>query len=127
MDHNIRIIFEAVEAQKIYGFINGAPFWTPSIDQVHELEALLPKYLDAHPPSDDKPVTNFNLYGRQYIGVTKNRQKVIYLNAFCKPDSFGERCKKEPIIVKDGGSCYFQVYFNPAKKEFIHLNYNGQA
>jgi hypothetical protein len=122
------IIFSAEETEKI-GYIFGgeAPFWTPTGDQIQKLESLLPKYLKRYPPIDDKPVRNVLEYGRQYFGVTKNDRKLIYLNAFCNPSRFDRRWEKEIISVCDGGSCYFQVYFNPATKEFIHLNYNGQA
>jgi hypothetical protein len=122
------IIFQAEETEKIgYIFVGEAPFWTPTVDQVQELESLLPKYLKVHPPIDDNPVGNVFEYGFQYFGVTKNDRKLIYLNAFCNPSKFDGRQKKEIILVKDGGNCYFQVYFDPAKKEFIHLHYNGQA
>ena len=123
-----RVIFAAEEAERIgHIFTQEAPFWTPTDDQVKELESLLPKYLKSHPPIDDKPVGDFLEYGRQYFGVTKNDRRLIYLNAFCKPSRFGPRWQKEIILVIDGGSCYFQVYFDPNKKEFIGLHYNGQA
>lgn len=122
------IIFSAEDTEKI-GYIFGgeAPFWTPTKDEVQELEAMLPKYLKLHPPIDDKPVKSVLEYGLQYFGVTIKDQKLIYLNAFCNPSKFDHRWEKEFILVRDGGSCYFQVYFNPASKEFIHLHYNGQA
>ncbi len=104
-----------------------APFWTPTLDQVKELEALLPKYLKSHPPIYDKPVGDVFEYGRQYFGVTKNGRKLIYLNALYNPSRFDPQWKKEIFLVMDGGSCYFQVYFDPVKKEFTHLHYNGQA
>jgi hypothetical protein len=75
-----RVIFSAEEAEKI-GYYRGGtpPFWTPTDDQVQELELLLPKYLNSHPPIDDKPVGNFFEYGRQYFGVTQNNRRLIYL------------------------------------------------
>lgn len=122
------VIFSAEETERIgYAFGGGVPFWTPTVDQVKELEILLPKYLKLHPPIYDKPVGDVFEYARQYFGVSKNGRKLIYLNAFCNPSRFDPQWKKEIILVKDGGSCYFQVYFDPAKKEFIDLHYNGQA
>ncbi len=121
------IIFSSEETKELNIFGGEAPFWTPTVDQVQELESLVPKYLESYPPINDKPVGNFFEYGRQYFGVTKDNQKLIYLNAFCKPSIFDPQWKKEIILVKDGGGCYFQVYFDPAKKEFIALHYNGQA
>jgi hypothetical protein len=123
-----RVIFSAEETKRIGYDCGGAPpFWTPTDDQVQELESLLPKYLKSYPPIDDEAVGNCFEYGHQYFGVTKNGRRLIYLNAFCKPSRFDPRWQKEMIVVRDGGSCYFQVYFDPAEKEFINLRYNGQA
>jgi hypothetical protein len=120
-------IFPAEETQRLNISSGSAPFWTPTIDQVEALESLLPNYLRLHPPIDDKPAGNVFESGRQYFGVTKSHRKLIYLNAFCNPSKFNSRWKQEIILVKDGGSCYFQVYFDPGKNEFIHLHYNGNA
>jgi hypothetical protein len=122
-----RMIFPAQETEKIGHIFGGkAPFWTPTDDQVQELESLLLKYLQSHPPVGDKPVGDLSKYGRQYFGMTKNNRRLIYLNAFCNPSKFDRR-EREIVIVKDGGSCYFQISFDPAKKDFTDLQYNGRA
>jgi len=128
MPHH-RVIFSTEETAKVAHIVHAeAPFWMPALEQVQELESLLPTYLKRHPPRDDKPVGNiFFACGRQYFGVTRGGQKLIYLNAFCNPERFDRRWEKEIILVQDGGSCYFQVYFSPASSEFMHLHYNGQA
>jgi len=122
------IIFPADETEKIAFIIHGdAPFWTPAIDQVRELESLLQEYLDAHPPASDTPVRDVLEYGCQYFGVTKNNRNVICLNAFHNPSRFDGRWEKEIISVLDGGSNYFQVYYDPATREYTGLRYNGKA
>ncbi len=103
------IIFSSEETKELNIFGGEAPFWTPKVDQVQELESLLLKYLKLHPSIDDKPVGNLSEYGRQYFAVTKKDRKLIYLNAFCNPSRF-DQWKKDMILIKDGGSCYFQVY-----------------
>lgn len=123
-----RVIFPAKETEKTAFIIQGsAPFWTPDADQVRELESLLQKYLDLHPPAGDTPVRDVFRYGRQYFGVTKNNRTVICLNAFYHPSRFGDRWKTEIISVRDGGSCYFQVDYHPATREFTGLKYHGKA
>lgn len=121
-----RVVFPAEDAGKQPYVREDAAFWAPTISQVQELESLLPRYLELHSPSGDKPIRKVFKYERQYLGVTKEHRKLIYLNAFCNPSEFPQ-WKKEMVCVKDGGSCYFQVYFDPVRKEFIHLRYNGQA
>jgi hypothetical protein len=105
----------------------GAPFWTPTKAQITELEKLIEPFLKSHPPADKRTV-NFSTYGRQYYGLTKTGKQYIFLNAFCDPKSFDkDALRKRMIIVMDGGSCYFQVFFDPIKKEFSDLRYNGVA
>ena len=29
------------------------------------------------------------------------------------------------VLVDDGGACYFQVYYDPERKKFIRLAFNG--
>jgi len=104
-----------------------APFWTPTKDQITELEKLIVPFLKNHPPEHEREV-NLSGYGRQYYGVTKGGKKFIFLNAFCDPKSFDEHLKRKAmVVVMDGGSCYFQVFFDPIKKEFSDLGYNGVA
>ena len=126
--HPHSIIFSADVTEKTgYTFYGDPHFWTPTADQVQELESLLQKYLDVHPPLSDKPVRNVREYGCQYHGVTKNDRNAICLKAFCNPSRFDRRWEKEIISVRDGASCYFQVFFNPVTREFTGLKYNGLA
>ena len=116
---------EAVRFVRIHG--DEVSFWTPTPDDIEELESLLSQHLRMHPPIDDRPVRDVFEYGRQYCGVTRKGRKLVYLNAFFHPERFAPRWKKDMIVVQDGGSNYFQVYFDPVRKEFIDLSYNGRA
>jgi hypothetical protein len=58
-------------------------------------------------------------YYRQYTGrYSSDKQKLLYLNAFC--GSFGETNKElenKEISVDGGGDCYFRVIFNTEKQK----------
>ena len=109
------------------------PFWTPTHDQIIELEKRLQGYLEKHQPINDHSVENVFEYGRQYWGLTRKGRKLIYVNAFCNPDDFTPRLdwsfdwRKNIVRVRDGGSCYFQAYYDPIDKTFIELNFNGNT
>ena len=123
------VIISAAQA-KNFGLPNESPFWTPTQKQISLLESLLPLFLKSNPPKYDKPVSNPLDYGCQYVGVTKNGEKLIFLNAFC-PSFIAETSNKywfkQRVMVLDGGSCFFHVYFNPRTNKFSGLQYNGVA
>lgn len=103
------------------------PFWTPEIEQVTDLEQCIIPFLKRD-PLYSKLRLDFLSYGRQYFGVYRSGRKLIYLNAFCdlgaRPNG---KWKRELVWVTDGATCFFQVYFEPIKKEFIDFRYNSRA
>jgi hypothetical protein len=46
-------------------------------------------------------------------------------NFFC--DVFGLDIETEPVVVEDGGDCYFRVTFDPERGRFSDLDVNGEA
>ena len=121
------VIFSGVDAQHETQLKDLSPFWTPTKGQIAELERLIESFIKSHPAEDGRTV-NLSEYGRQYYGVTRDGKKAIYLNAFCSPTILGEKkWKKEMVFVLDGGSCFFQVFYDPTEKAFSGLRYNGVA
>jgi hypothetical protein len=64
-------------------------------------------------------------YKRQYVGLLKNKQRLIWGKFFCS--ALGTNWRREPIDVDDGGDCYFQVLFNVDTGQFSELMVNGEA
>lgn len=65
-------------------------------------------------------------YIYQYQSNVKNGKEEVYINAFCK-ERKPLNLRKDFVVVKDGGSCYFQVKYNPKIGEFYNLTVNGEA
>jgi hypothetical protein len=123
------VVFSADQAKGL-ALEDAGPYWTPTAQQIEKLESRLAAYLAANPPQDGHPVINILEYGRQYVGVTRAGKKAIFLNAFCPSYLSLAKDKswlKELVQVEDGGSCFFQVYFDPESSEFSALLYNGVA
>jgi hypothetical protein len=103
--------------------------WTPSLDQIKELEYILPSWLASSDHKDSpKILANLNNYKRQYMGFIKNGNKYIYVNAFC--DVFAKENKNwqtEYVLVWDGGSCFFQIVYDLINRVFIEFYVNGEA
>lgn len=63
------------------------------------------------------------MYTYQYTSKNKNR---IYINALCNTWN-RKNLNKELLLVRDGGSCYFKIYYNLNNKQFSELYVNGDA
>ncbi len=125
-------IYTAAEAERLsagtyaHDLKNVTPYWTPSDSDIRALEAALPVFLAKSWPADRGRLDDLVKYRRQYFGLSRDSQRVIFVNAFC--GSFAETTpdwQEHFVFVFDGGGCFFQVYYDPSKKEFHGLRVNG--
>ena len=135
-DHDVMlpgVIFSAEYSLKLdkQGSLLGlqGPYWTPTEQQVAELEKVLAEYVrsisNAH---YDRLTLNLSTYKRQYLGITSSGKEVIYVNAFC--DAYWSRdntWKTDLVFVLDGGECFFQLTYDPESKEILEFNVSGEA
>lgn len=71
-------------------------------------------------------VIDLERYKRQYMAVINDKgEKEVWVNCFC--DSWGKNWRKERIIVKDGGNCYFNLKINIDTKKYYDFMVNGNA
>jgi hypothetical protein len=102
---------------------NISSFWTITQHDVESLENNL--------RSLSTSIDSIELFGLQYLGVTINEKRFIYINAF--PLSDLELYKgnkydpaKYPIGACDGGDYYWGVLFDLQTKQFSSLAFNGR-
>jgi hypothetical protein len=95
-------------------------YWTPSIADAQQMEALLPDFLLNSPIH-----RQFSDYYRQYVGVIADGRKLVYVNAFITPSEWHVDWRTEPVAVCGGGSDYWRVAFDPQTKQFSHWDVNG--
>lgn len=57
--------------------------------------------------------------------LNENGQKLVWVNAFCSKEN--DNWKSEPVIVSDGGDCYFNLTINLSKGKCESLIINGEA
>src|SRR5918912_447727 len=105
----------------------GQDYWTPTKDDVRKLEEKIEFYLrkvsDRRSPALWSKLAD---YRRQYAGVVENGHKKIYANFFCKTAQITD-WKMNPVAVKDGGDCFFQIKFDVDAGTFSNLYINGNA
>jgi hypothetical protein len=117
---------KAVGFMKAFSGLDEKEAWTPGRNSVLKLEEKIESYLkqaaDKRSPSLWSKLAK---YKRQYVGVTRNGRKVIFVNFFC--DAFDANWKTHPVAVDDGGDCFFNLLFDPGSSAFSDLQINGEA
>ena len=108
-------------------------FWTPTDQDIRELETRLPKFLrdGARLRSQDldrrEPVEvakNLKTSARQYAGVFWRRRKCIFVNGFPSDEKVVD-WRRRFVEVSDGGSAFWSVLYDVQRKSFDQLAANG--
>jgi hypothetical protein len=115
---------DAPDFARSAGWDEAEGYWTPSPDDVVALEAELEDAwaAEAPPAARDQNLTG---HTRQYVGGVEDGEWLIRVNAFC--DALGIDWQREPVVVADGGACYFQATWDVERAEFRALMVNGEA
>lgn len=78
-------------------------------------------------PEDNFVIKEFPYYKRQYIPYLNSKgEKVVWINCFCASHE-NVNWRKEFVIVKDGGTCYFHLKINLTTRQLYDLIVNGDA
>jgi hypothetical protein len=132
----LRAIFTKETAREAWAWLlrPQQEFWTPTLSEVLELETRLPAYLrspEARKAAESccpQPVPlskRAPAYKRQYVGVLDHGRLVIHGNFFCEAPAHDWH--RTPVVVDDGGDCYFQVEYDVRKRRFESIAVNGGA
>ena len=103
-------------------------FWTPIPGDVTLFEAGLVAFLqESHSAYQDTApiVERLPDYTRQYFGIVRNTEALIFANFFC--DGEAHDWLETAVVVMDGGNCYFQVIYNADTNTYLSLSVNGDA
>lgn len=99
--------------------------WPPSPAQVTEIQNGLRSFVVQQATAQHRKLPDWSSYTFQYQGRSDGGQKVVFINAFCI--SPPEYTQQQFVLVFDGGTCFFEVKYDPNKKSFIQLTFNGEA
>jgi hypothetical protein len=102
--------------------------WSPTKVDIDDAEANISQVaiLKAEGWSSMIQIDHPERYFRQYVPVRRAGKRVLYLNAFCDENT-PAYWRKRLVIVTDGGTCYWQAFYDPATKKYSHLTINGRA
>jgi hypothetical protein len=96
--------------------------WTPTEEDILEMEDNIKAYIEELPPNTLMPLKE---YKRQYAGAIINDHRLLYGNFFCQ--AFEVDWRKDPLVVMDGGNCFFQVIYDLYTQDFVSFNINGEG
>ena len=115
---------DAAEFARDVGWDESEGYWTPSSADVAMLEAEMEDAWAAEAPPAVRD-ENLRNHIRQYVGVIEDGERRVVVNAFC--DALGIDWRSDPVVVADGGACYFQATWDVERAEFRALMVNGEA
>lgn len=101
--------------------------WTPRPEQIVELEHDLSVYMERE--GAGRLLVPLEKYRRQYGGYVDGSDSLIYVNAFLPHPMFEANADwhRQPIMACDGGESFWGVSYDPARRRFVGLAFNGHA
>jgi hypothetical protein len=143
--YSTHIIGDTFEGAIFSSELQNVSHFIPSNTEVVLAESLLPKLLNSIKPintygNEHNTIIRKNLrnYYRQYFGyIDKNGDKIIYIRFLFKYNGFVQRdnrknknipdWQKGEIIVKDGGTSFWQIKINLKTRSYFDYFVNGEA
>lgn len=100
--------------------------WTPVKSDIRELESRIEAAAaSSRSPSHGPKPESLQGYVRQYGGIIEGGERKIYVNGLCQVDD--DSWMSRPMIVLDGGNCYFEAIYNVEDHTFERFQFNGDA
>jgi hypothetical protein len=125
---SLRYIFKVDELVQHPYFVSYT-FFSPSIIQVEHCDSLASKYVytNSYNSRWNTKIENYYDYYRQYVGLVDSiGNRKIFIDAYCEfPYTTKDQIKRDIMLVKGGGSCYFQVKVNLESDECYEFNVNA--
>jgi hypothetical protein len=101
--------------------------WQPSGKDLDELEASLAKYLNEREKAGKTVPPRSVTYHRQYVGFTRNGERLVYGNFYPASAELLRHESSEPVQVCDGGHVFWGIVYRVTTKTFEELQFNGFA
>jgi hypothetical protein len=100
--------------------------WSPDENVVSDIAASIQTYVQEQAKASGKEMKLWSTYTFQYQGRIDYDKKLVFVNALCTKESV-KRLQKNIVLVLDGGSCFFNLLYDPTSRKFSNLVVNGDA
>ncbi len=99
--------------------------WKPAEQTLEAIHSGLKPFVQKSAADQNKILAEWSKYTFQFQGQEKDGRKFVHINAYCiAPPEYAE---KRFVIVLDGGTCFFNVKFDPATHMYFELQFHGEA
>ena len=100
--------------------------WVPNAETLHPLQSGLEAYVRGRAKIEHRTLRAWNSYTFQYQGRNEDGRKYVLVNAMCITDDTWD-LEKRVVVVLDGGSCFFNLKYDPNKQHYYGLTINNEA
>ncbi len=98
--------------------------WQPTENDIDLVETLLQQELKAK--RKELELKKPSRYQRQYIGyINESGERIVWVNELCGSHPI-DQLDKEPVIVFEGGPCYWNARVNIERKMVFGLGANSK-
>lgn len=112
-------------AENIWVEVEGGS-WVPTAEVISRLKQHIEPFVRNESKTEGRKLQDWKTYTFQYQGQEENGRKFVFVNAFCINDN-GWQLKKQVVVVLDGGTCFFNIKYDPKTNQFFSLQINGEA
>lgn len=104
--------------------------WHPDEQVVRAAASRLKQAVEKRAMHVRASLPDWSEYTFQYQGQMFHGKKVLYVNAYCRslvPSGvkLKQHTTEQFVTVNDGGTCYFQAYYDPAAKKYLLVGFGG--
>jgi hypothetical protein len=96
-------------------------YWTPVPSDVLELARVMREQLQRRNP---RVASRLREYRFQVVGEVRGGKRLLFVNGFC---SSRADWRERPVLVRDGGDCYFHLSFDPTAGTITEVVVNGEG
>jgi hypothetical protein len=100
--------------------------WVPTIETIAKIKEHIEPFVRAQAKLEGRELREWRSYTFQYQGQEEHGRKFVLVNSFCVNDS-RRQLNKQMVLILDGGTCFFNVKYDPKKNQFFELLINGEA
>ena len=97
--------------------------WRPAPGDVQRIRSQVRAFVDHEALKQHLRLERWERYTFQYQGILLHGKRIVFVNAFCEPPP--SDATTQFVTVDDGGPCYFQLWWDPLKKSFVGIEFNG--
>lgn len=100
--------------------------WVPTAETIEKIKEQIEPFVRAQAKAEGRNLRKWRSYTFQYQGQEERGRQFVFVNALCA-NGIRWKLDKQMVLVLDGGTCFFNVKYDPKNGQFFELLINGEA